>query len=111
MLYAHRVCWELLNGPVPDGLLVCHTCDNRICVRPDHLFLGTHLTNNRDAKTKGRTARGARHGNVKLTAAQVLNIRARYEAGERNQHRLAEEFGVSHATISDLVLRKYWTHI
>lgn len=51
---AHRVSWELANGPIPDGLWVLHHCDNRPCVRPDHLFLGTVLDNNRDAIAKGR---------------------------------------------------------
>jgi hypothetical protein len=52
--YAHRVAWTLVNGPIPDGLFVCHHCDNRPCVRPDHLFLGTARDNTRDSIAKGR---------------------------------------------------------
>jgi hypothetical protein len=51
---AHRVAWELTNGPIPDGLNACHRCDNPVCVRPDHIFIGTQRDNVRDAMAKGR---------------------------------------------------------
>lgn len=67
MRKAHRVSWELHFGAIPDGLFVCHHCDERRCVRPDHLFLGTALSNHRDMSRKGRASGGVRGVNNPLT--------------------------------------------
>jgi hypothetical protein len=63
MYSAHRAAWVLENGAIPDGIMVMHRCDNRKCVRPDHLFLGTHADNMKDMTDKGRQAKGIDHPN------------------------------------------------
>jgi hypothetical protein len=111
---AHRYSWELHFGPVPAGLQVCHHCDNRGCVRPDHLFLGTPADNTRDMCEKGRqghrSSPGEKNGFAKLTNDQVLEIRRRTANGETGTT-LARELGVSNSAISGIVLRKSWRHI
>lgn len=71
---AHRFSWESVIGEIPAGLCVLHRCDNRRCVRPDHLFLGTKGDNARDASAKGRTLHGERSPNAKLTNAQAVMV-------------------------------------
>lgn len=108
--YAHRFAWEITNGEIPDGLLVCHHCDNRACCNPAHLFLGTNNDNLQDMYQKGRhrTVKGEDSGRHKLTAAQVAEIRARYKAGGVLQRDLAKEMGVKPMQISRIVNRKQW---
>lgn len=109
---AHRFSWELHHGPIPDGLFVCHTCDNPPCVNPAHLFLGTSADNATDmvAKGRGKSARGAEHYHTTFTEETVRLIRARAAAGETNRA-LAAEFGVSRHGIYAIVHRKSWKHV
>ena len=108
-LYAHRVSWQLTNGKIPDGLFVCHRCDNRGCVRPDHLFLGTNRDNQIDAREKGRLRppRGESHGAAKLTAAAVELARFMRRDGLK-QKEVASILGVSRQTISNIERGIVW---
>ena len=107
ILTAHRVSWELANGPIPDGLCVLHKCDVPRCVRPDHLFLGTKRDNMADAAAKGRSARGSRLPQTKLTEDAVREIRASNET----QTALAKRYGVSQAAISMARTGAHWSHV
>lgn len=100
-LKAHRVAWELTNGPVPEGLLVRHMCHNPPCVRPDHLKLGTQKDNMADmyAAGRGRKATGTDNGNGKLTDEQVAEIRSRYVFRKVTHRMLAAEYGVSESLV------------
>ncbi len=102
---AHRLSWELHFGEIPPGMEVCHRCDNPLCIRPDHLFLGTHTDNMRDMARKGRGNQGERHSAAKLSDAQVADIRRRRANGER-QCDLAKEYRVADSHISHIIKGK-----
>jgi hypothetical protein len=106
-LMAHRVSWELHNGPIPEGMNVLHRCDNPPCTNPEHLFLGTHADNVADKVAKGRGASRQRHGMAKLTEDQVARIRLMVELGEQ-QRVVANLFGVSESQISMIVNGRRW---
>lgn len=99
---AHRLSWELANGPIPDGLHVCHKCDNPPCVNPDHLFLGTDADNSADKLAKGRQPRGAKAGPAKLIDSEVVEMRAAYDGGEHFRS-LAARFRVSPGCVCSIV--------
>lgn len=121
LVRAHRVAWELQYGEIPPGMHVLHKCDNPACQRGDHLFLGTNDDNVRDKVAKGRQARGAalkpelrargeRNGSARLTENDVREIRARVAAGER-QSDMAQRFGVTSASVWQIVHRVHWAHV
>lgn len=107
---AHRVSFFLSTGVQPMGLRVCHKCDNPICCNPVHLFLGTALDNGADMVSKGRSARGERHGSAVLTVKEVKEIRVRRANGEKLQA-LADEYHVTFKTIHKVANRLRWKHI
>lgn len=95
--YVHRVAYHLTHGPVPDGLFVCHSCDNPACCNPAHLIAGTQARNMRDMSARGRAR--AEHPRAILTEDNVRDIRRRRASGERCVD-LAREYGVSYTCIS-----------
>jgi hypothetical protein len=99
--------WEFENGPVPKGLCVLHRCDNPPCVNPAHLYVGTHRQNARDRSLRNRGVRGRRVNTNKLTEAQVLEIRALCDAGERQAH-VARRFGITQTMVSHIARRNSW---
>jgi len=127
---AHRYAWTLVNGPIPEGMLVCHHCDNPPCVNTAHLFLGTPADNMADRDAKGHTATGDRNGSrlhperrprgkrmsypqpgetngrAKLTAEQVAYIRA--GAWDRSGRSFAKEFGVHPSTVQRIISGRRW---
>lgn len=105
---AHRYSWEIYNGPIPVGQIVCHRCDTPACVNPDHLFVGTDADNVADKVAKGRQTRGENHVGSVLTEAQVRKIRRLYASGNTSYRKLASRYGVGTMTISHLIRRETW---
>ena len=103
----HRVAWKRYRGLIPPGFIVCHHCDVRCCVNPDHLFLGEPVDNTADMIRKGRMARGERRSNSKLTNEKVLEIRA----SSLSSYLLGVQYGIGSSTIRKLRRGKIWTHV
>jgi len=104
---AHRVAWEARHGPIPEGLGVCHSCYNRPCVNPLHLYLATTAERNADLAFEGRFRRGQGCWQAKLKEEQVLDIRRRAAAGD-SAAALGRAFGVASATVRKVVCRRNW---
>lgn len=138
---AHRVAYRLYNGDIPEGVLVCHSCDNPKCVNPAHLFLGSHLTNAQDRTRKGRgncpkgddhfsrhqperVARGDRHKSITKPESVVKGVEhhnvvlteaevleIRANPNKLSQYALAALYGVARATVQNVIERTTWKHL
>lgn len=124
----HRISWIIHYVDIPKELCVLHKCDNRKCIRPDHLFLGTKAENNKDMAAKGRSARGEKHGTrkhpesvlkgenhyyAKLTEKEVLEIRRIWDEnkGKITKYELARIFKTDERNIRGILKRIFWKHI
>lgn len=110
---AHRLSYIFCFKTIKKGMEVCHACDNPSCVRPNHLFLGTHKENMRDMVLKGRSAdrHGEKHPNSRLKNEDVLKIRGLYEKKRGALVSLGKMFGVSPSMVGKIINGKNWTHI
>ena len=125
---AHRLAYETDVDSIPDGLCICHRCDNPSCVNPAHLFAGTKAENAHDRDRKGRQVsprgdasgsrkhpercpRGEAHGMAQIAEADVLAIRERYAAGGITKAALARSLGMSKVHIGDIIRRRSWRHV
>jgi len=108
---AHRASWKLFRGDIPKDMHVCHTCDNRLCVNPDHLFLGTRSDNMRDCVRKGRANRRALKGSEnpvsKITENDVRAIRT----DPRSSSEVAKDYGITFSNVCCIRRRKTWKHV
>jgi hypothetical protein len=109
-VYAHRLAYELDVGPVPDGMMVLHTCDNPRCVNPKHLFLGTGADNLTDMARKGRHLYGERNTEHRLTESEVHRIFDLAASGW-SQRRIAEKFGVGQPQVGRILRGERWRHV
>lgn len=107
---AHRVAYEAYHGPIPNGMVVRHTCDNPSCINPDHLLVGTQADNaaDRTARGRGHRLKGERVGTAKLTPMQVLEIKTSFD---RSLSELATDFGIEKSNAALIRSGKSWRHL
>ena len=115
LYYAYRLAFSVFIGPVPDGFLVCHSCDNGACINPEHLWLGTDYSNIHDCIEKRRTNYkspcGEKSSNAKLTENQVKRIRKIYLEGRETMQFLANKYHVGLNTVCCIINRYTWKHL
>lgn len=103
-IQAHRAAWMIYRGMIPPKMYVCHTCDNKICTNPRHLFLGTAKENSIDAARKGRQHRSV------LSIRNVLSIKRMLNNGRTGVY-IAKKYGISTNTVSDIKNGRTWSHL
>jgi hypothetical protein len=108
--YAHRASYQAFIGEIPEGMYVCHACDNVYCVNPAHLFLGTQKQNLQDMAKKGRSTIGERNPMAKLTEADVKDIKYLLGTGVSVKS-LSLEYGVTTSSINQIKTGIRWTHV
>ncbi len=105
---AHRASYQIYKGNIPKGMFVCHSCDIRHCVNPQHLFLGSHQDNMTDMKNKDRQAKKGHDKSLKLCIEKANEIRDLYFKGIMNHQELAAYYGVARNTIHNVITNKSW---
>lgn len=108
-VYVHRLVYEMSNGPISDGMSICHRCDHPACFKPSHLFVGTHADNMRDCQEKKRHVFGERNGNAKLNRDKVIAIRKDYPQFSKKE--LARRYGVHRMAIHCVLINKTWSSV
>lgn len=108
---AHRLALELHSGLIPEGMVICHTCDRPACVNPAHLVADSQAANIADATRKKRMARGARNGKAKMSEKEVIEARRRYKEAGVPIRQLAREYNLDAASMRAIIRRRHWTHI
>jgi hypothetical protein len=107
---AHRYLYTLITGEIKDGMFLCHRCDNPLCVRPDHMFVGFPKDNSQDMVAKGRQAKGSKAARAILSESDVIKI-FQWKNGPRSSRDIGVEFGCHYGTIEAIWQGRNWNHL